>query len=1128
MRRIVAIGLFVLLLVILGVEAVYSAPIDFGGKKVEYYTWNGFVPVKDAFQRIAAVFGSDDYKGLFFVIAVAAILFGGMSAYVRLLTGVRGSAFGWTYPILMGVIVYLVFLRPSWKVYIYDPVLNRNAVVSNVPMGIAVPAGLLNYVERGIKDIVEGATTNPLSYELNAGGVGVDVLLHAIKYGLEPGSSGDAYLNRTITKFVQECVFFEIARPGSEIDVNNLKSDSVNFLTDVFRKSQNPSVFTVIYTRDDPNGYVASCTNAYQHINSAIGQDNQWNDTLLQLCRNVGIDTVNLQDCRRAVENGLKWLDQDGLWGLTAQGFLRQIYLGKMFADAAAQAAPGYEISLTKSTESGVMWITFNQWIPVVRAVVTAISLSAIPFLVLFVVTPLFGRALSLIFGMMIWVTVFGVMDMLMHQVAVDMGLNVLEVVRARKLGLDALFYLPDSGTKALAMFGYMRGAGMLFATLITGMLVKFGSYALTTLSGTVMGRVESSTSHAAHTTLTPEAPHTAIKREATAVYMGTGFAQGYDPREWMKAGAVADGVGLATRTLTTQQLIDKTGGITSLVGAQTSANVVGELGRFGSTAMQQRIANTLFGGDVSAFRKWQEGGSVIDKELAEKFRKMGFSGVQEGMKLINAGYDKAGNLAFGVFELQDGTHGVVYRDGMVSETIDIEDPITGQRLRGTTVTDPTTKETIIARAEGILSREKEFSYNGIGFKAQAGSEVIKTGDLTTIRGQFKDAQGRLYSGAMVLDAKGNVVEASMVSGVGADQKEGARQHIITSNIDQQLEYARMAEAAGATNVANFIRSNLGRSMSFDIGGDLKGGTATISVSTGGRSEEFNYDHRVHGKNYEELKKSTANIVLNPKDTQDRQRMQDIVTALKEAKLDNAARDIEKAIKRGEAVYFNITSDPNTGRIATVQTSTGAEFSSKDFSSHTKGWERITKAVSKGEFGDTETVYHGYRTDLYGNKTTVGNDVWDILHGKKGIIKERYSDMFGPAPNRQLAEVFMDEATGAFQQYFRQLFEHMKQKGANFSVGANTLLGNVFGVGGNLSLGDVKRLAENANVVRNKLHDYYNSLFNKGLSKDQQMELFERHLSEMFQEGRKFYLDEKRKSELPPVPSEVELPDQEQ
>ena len=267
--------------------------------------------------------------------------------------------------------------------------------------------------------------------------------------------------------------------------------------------------------------------------------------------------------------------------------------------------------------------------------------------------------------------------------------------------------------------------------------------------------------------------------------------------------------------------------------------------------------------------------------------------------------------------------------------------------------------------------------------------------------------------------------------------------------------------------------------------------------------------------------------MLDPKDEREKQRMLDIVTALKDAKLNNAAQSIERAIRKGEAVRFTITSDPDTGRIATVQTSTGAEFSSKDFSSYTKGWEKITKAVSKGEFGNTETVYHDSRTDVYGNKTTVGNDVWDILHGKKGIIKERYSDMFGPAPNRQLAEVFMDEATGAFQQYFKQLFAHTKQKGAGFSVGAGTPLGKVFGTSGSLSLSDLKRLSEDANVVRNKLHDYYNSLFNKGLSKDQQMEMFERHLSEMFQEGRKFYLDEKRKSELPPVPSEVELPDQE-
>ena len=57
------------------------------------------------------------------------------------------------------------------------------------------------------------------------------------------------------------------------------------------------------------------------------------------------------------------------------------------------------------------MGIVANEWLPVARAVITAVAIGLIPILVIFIPTPLAGKALGLVAGMFIWLTAWGVTD---------------------------------------------------------------------------------------------------------------------------------------------------------------------------------------------------------------------------------------------------------------------------------------------------------------------------------------------------------------------------------------------------------------------------------------------------------------------------------------------------------------------------------------------------------------------------------------------------------------------------------------------------------------------------------------------------------------------------------------------
>ncbi len=85
-----------------------------------------------------------------------------------------------------------------------------------------------------------------------------------------------------------------------------------------------------------------------------------------------------------------------------------------------------------------------------------------------------------------------------MHQFAIDQGYKVFEQVRQNRLGYDALIFMSDASVKTLSMFGIIRTSGIMLATVLTGMLIRFGGHALAMLAGNLAGTIQSQGTSAA------------------------------------------------------------------------------------------------------------------------------------------------------------------------------------------------------------------------------------------------------------------------------------------------------------------------------------------------------------------------------------------------------------------------------------------------------------------------------------------------------------------------------------------------------------------------------------------------------------------------------------------------------
>ena len=109
------------------------------------------------------------------------------------------------------------------------------------------------------------------------------------------------------------------------------------------------------------------------------------------------------------------------------------------------------------------------------------------------------------------------VVDAVVHSFAVDYARKVAEELRQYNIGQVAVLSFSTFGLKSLAAFGTVRWSGLMLATVITAMLVKFGGSALAHLAGSLTGGAASGASSVGHTVMDPKGASSEIHSQTSA-----------------------------------------------------------------------------------------------------------------------------------------------------------------------------------------------------------------------------------------------------------------------------------------------------------------------------------------------------------------------------------------------------------------------------------------------------------------------------------------------------------------------------------------------------------------------------------------------------------------------------------
>ncbi|MGA2151785.1 MAG: conjugal transfer protein TraG N-terminal domain-containing protein [Geobacteraceae bacterium] len=480
---------------------------------MDFYTYGGFEPVVDSFTQLSLIFGNTSYQTLYYTAVVAGIACGATAAYMSLIGGRGGNILGWAPIAALGIAIYVGLFVPKGNIVVYDPVFNKFQTIPNVPNGVVIVAGSLNAIERGLVEIVSNSAS-PTAYQTQAGGIGFMGLYNLTTM---PATASNSFLDMNVNRYIQDCVSFALNNPGSGLTVDELRKTTTSFATS-FSKASNPAIYTLYYSAAVPQGQAQGCDVDYAMVFgtdlTAVALQNNVNSACSTLNFDV-TDPLQLNQCQTMVLN----LATGG--GLTAgnmDSLMQQIYLyhrlDQFYQSGNTTAITNYNFLLNAS---GSMKAA-DEWIPVLKAVLTAIAVALIPFLAIFIPTPICGKALNLMFGMFLWLALWGVCDAIIHQFAMSYGFKVWDAVRNNNLGMDALYFFPNMTVKALAMFGTLRMGGLLLATALTTMLTRFGGSVMGMLAGNITGQIQSAGVTGERATTDPSGRATSIESNTRAM----------------------------------------------------------------------------------------------------------------------------------------------------------------------------------------------------------------------------------------------------------------------------------------------------------------------------------------------------------------------------------------------------------------------------------------------------------------------------------------------------------------------------------------------------------------------------------------------------------------------------------
>ncbi len=453
----------------------------------EYYTFGGFVPVTMAFENIARIFASGSYKAYIFIFMLFGMFVGGGTAIYNMATGVGKSAISWLLPLLVGYGLLVGFFFPKDTMTIYDPVLNQNKVIGDIPIGVSKVASGLNSVERMVIDLIDSSSShltsfhsslNPVRYAENGGTVGLDAVV-SIAGGSVPLSDGGERYAKQMNKYIEDCVSFEITRPGTTMSEETLLRPGPGVtLIEEFKKADSPANFTTSYEDNPSTGSPASCNASYAELKNYYSNTSNFNRALSHACA-----SGNIMDFGRCQQIMNDWVSYTTGESMDARLFISSAKIAQQLGNYVAGTGGTLATALVNAKETaidkGFLSGLFN---PIMINGYAAYTIALIPLIAMFLPV-MWKKTTGLIVSMLAWNMIVRCLDCVLFHFWSRLYFDAVEKWLQSSAGFGMESSLLLGLDPSIVSFASLRGGVFLLATVISGALFKFSDSSLSRLS---------------------------------------------------------------------------------------------------------------------------------------------------------------------------------------------------------------------------------------------------------------------------------------------------------------------------------------------------------------------------------------------------------------------------------------------------------------------------------------------------------------------------------------------------------------------------------------------------------------------------------------------------------------------
>jgi len=446
---------------------------------MEYVVYDAFDETVMAFQRLALITSDPVFVMIAGCFMAASIVMAAAYFSAQGTAKQANNPMSMLIPLAVGLALFFGAVVPKGRIFVYDATLNKNQAVGDIPELIVFFAGALNAVEREVTRVVDTASANPYGTDVGASGF-------SLIFANATVSQADADLERTIGQYIMDCGFTAAGTGQNGANMNELLRSSDD-LRDTLAKYTHPSWPTTYYPSNNSGGVPGSCQDSWDYLRPILDNvsGGQVADLFRRTCAEAGFDTTDAAQNTRCETMQLEAAKLFGVAPSNSGVFLRNFVIARgiqnMLQRPDLTPAQGALVNRAMIAEGVGASEASGQWVPRIRAMMLGIVLGIIPIVLLFVATNLVYKAIGLVVGLLVFMTMWGICDAVSVQMARDVAAQAFETIRAQRMGFESMMLAPTASLKALALYGKYRMAAMGIAGVICTALFKISAGAFNT-----------------------------------------------------------------------------------------------------------------------------------------------------------------------------------------------------------------------------------------------------------------------------------------------------------------------------------------------------------------------------------------------------------------------------------------------------------------------------------------------------------------------------------------------------------------------------------------------------------------------------------------------------------------------